>query len=58
MPEVRTRKKLIEVLFSSASAAASVFLGSQANGCTSWKDAEGRTLAQIQNEALAAGGTS
>ena len=45
MPEVRTPKKLIEVLFSSASASA--FLGSHANGCTSWKDAEGRTLAHF-----------
>lgn len=40
-----------DYIFNSPSTAAGVLLGRPANGRTEWKDAEGRTLKQIQDEA-------
>lgn len=43
-------------LFGSPSAAAATLIGSRANGWIEWKDAEGRTLAEVKRGAVEAGG--
>jgi hypothetical protein len=46
---------LSDYLFKSLSTAASVVLGRSANGRTEWKDANGRTVAEIESEAIEQG---
>lgn len=49
--DVGTAYRLVQdYIFSSPSAAADVLLGSSSNGRTEWKDAEGRSLKEIQGE--------